>query len=220
LHKIAKEENLWFHVDAVNGGGAFISSKYQSCLVGIEMSDSNTHDLHKWFSVPMGTSLFLSRHKQILHRSFAIKTHYMTDDGDPNLIVDPYLHSIQWSRRFIGLKIYLPLAIHGWKGYEKVIDNQVQLGITLKKMLMEKGWEIMNHSPLPIICFSRKEYKTNEMHHIVDTINSSGKMWLSVYPIHGKGTGRICITNYATGITELYECIDLLSMAKNNISIL
>jgi glutamate/tyrosine decarboxylase-like PLP-dependent enzyme len=210
LGEIAEEENLWYHVDAAYGGAAVISSKHKSCLKGIETSDSITLDLHKWFSVPMGASLFLTRKKCILHQSFSIQTTYMPEDGDPEQVVDPYLHSIQWSRRFIGLKIYVPLAIHGWKGYEQVINNQIKIGQLFKQELQEKGWDIINNSALPIICFSKKEFESNEMQHIVNELNASGKFWLSTYPIHGKSTARLCITNYSTGVREVNEFIDLL----------
>ena len=214
LNSLARQEKMWFHVDAAYGGAAIVSSKYKSCLAGIEKSDSITLDLHKWFSVPMGASLFLTKKKKILHRSFAIHTNYMPEDGDPNQIIDPYLHSVQWSRRFIGLKIYLPLAIHGWEGYEKVIDNQFELGKYFREMLRQNEWEICNSTPLPILCFSKKEFKSNEMDHLVKKINASGKYWMSTYPIKNKSTGRVCLTNYSTGMLEINEFIELLGRTQ------
>lgn len=211
IHQIAVQENLWFHVDAAYGGATIISEKYKSFLSGIEFSDSITLDLHKWFSVPMGTSLFLTQNKTILHQSFGIKTNYMPKDGNPNQIVDPYIHSIQWSRRFIGLKIYLPLAIHGWMGYKQIIEQQFEQAEKLRKMLKEKGWTIANFSPLPLICFTHQNFKSNAaVSDFVNRINTTGKVWLSVYPINGKNTIRACITNYQTEEQELKELVNLL----------
>lgn len=214
LHTIAVEDNIWFHVDAAYGGAIAISEKYKTVIAGIELSDSVTIDLHKWFSIPMGASIFLTKNKTILHKSFSVKTDYMPEDGDATLIVDPYIHSIQWSRRFIGLKMYLPLAIHGWEGYEQTINKQVEIGLKLKSMLQEKGWIIKNNSILPIICFTRESYHSKEMTAIVDKINTSGKAWVSSYPIHGIDTCRVCITNYATGDLELNELINILDDYK------
>jgi len=211
IHQIAKDEQLWYHVDAAYGGAVVLSEKYKSVLAGIELSDSITLDLHKWLSIPMGASLFLTNHKNILHQSFSIKTKYMPEDGDPNQIVDPYVHSIQWSRRFIGLKMYLPLAIHGWEGFEQVINHQIEMGVQLKNGLLDRGWEIKNNSPLPIVCFSRKGFHGEEIIKLVDAVNESGKAWVSVYPIHQQSTARACITNYATGQQEVEELITVLS---------
>lgn len=215
LHLIAAEEKMWFHVDAAYGGAIITSDKYRNLLSGIHKSDSITLDMHKWFSAPMGTSVFLTSHKNILHQSFRVKTNYMPADGDPDQIIDPYLHSVQWSRRFNGLKIYLPLAIHGWKEYEQLIDQQIDMGAIFKKRLQEKDWEIVNHSPLPILCFRIKGTSNEEMIQLVNNITHTGKAWLSIYPIRGQHTIRVCFTNYSTTLRELDELLELLEKARN-----
>ena len=43
-------------------------------------------------------------------------------------VADPYAHSMQWSRRFIGLKLFLSLAVAGWEGYEEAIRRQTAMG--------------------------------------------------------------------------------------------
>lgn len=211
MHKIATNENLWFHVDAAYGGALAISEKYKAYLSGIELSDSITLDLHKWFSVPMGASLFLTSDKNILHQSFQVQTNYMPDEVDPNRVTDPYVHSIQWSRRFIGLKIFLPLAMHNWSGYEQIIDKQIEMGFHFKDLLNKGGWKILNDSPLPIICFSRKDFKSGKgITQLVNEINESGKAWISEYVINGQPAVRVCLTNYLTGMVELNEFIQLI----------
>ena len=70
-------------------------------------------------------------------------------------------------------------AIHGWKGYEQMIDYQIAMGALLKTKLEDKGWEIINHSPLPILCFRMKDGDVN-LTQLVDRINNSGKAWLSI----------------------------------------
>lgn len=213
---IAKQNNLWFHVDAAYGGGVVVASQFLKWMKGIEKSDSITIDLHKWFSVPMGTSLFLTSNKKILHQTFKISTNYMPEDGDPNKIIDPYIHSIQWSRRFIGLKIYLPLAVFGWKGYEEVITHQVEMGNVLRGLLKENGWQIDNDSLLPIVCFSHSDFKNDNafVKKIAEEISVSGRAWISVYPIHGKNTLRACITNYNTTKEDLKDFVQLLNTYK------
>lgn len=215
LHAIAQEKNIWFHVDAAYGGAIAVSEKYKSVVSGIELSDSLTIDLHKWFSVPMGASLLLTKDRTILHQSFSVKTDYMPEDGDVDQVVNPYVHSIQWSRRFIGLKIYLPLVIHGWEGYEQTINRQVELGKYLKNLLLVDGWEIHNQTPLPILCFTAAESEADEMMHIVNNINATGKAWLSTYPVRGVHTARACITNYQTSTTELDHLMGLLNDSRN-----
>ncbi|MEM9722785.1 MAG: pyridoxal-dependent decarboxylase, partial [Bacteroidota bacterium] len=193
LPEIAQVEGLWYHVDAAYGGAAILSESHPSLFTGIEKSDSLTLDLHKWFSVPMGASLFITPHKRILNQTFGIKTAYMPEDGDPNQVADPYTHSAQWSRRFMGLKMYFPLAIHGWQGLQEMIEHQLEMGDSLRNMLTSKGWTIANRSPLPVVCVSHPDFPPElPLQEFVDQVNATGKAWISVYPIHGKPTIRVC----------------------------
>jgi len=217
LNKIAdvcKEFNLWFHVDAAYGGGAIITD-LKHYLKGVEKSDSITLDLHKWFSVPMATSIFVTSNPQILTQTFSVKTNYMPEDGDPNRVFDPYINSLQWSRRFIGLKIYLPLAIFGWDGYTEMLSHQIEMGNTLRKLLIENGWIIENQSELPIVCFTHPDLEEAIVQKMVDAINVSEKTWMSSYPVNGKLTLRAQIANFDTQPEDLLRFMDLLSEYKD-----
>ena len=215
---IAKSNQLWFHVDAAYGGAVTISTEFKNWISGVEQSDSITWDIHKWFSVPMGTSLFLTSNKKVLHQTFGVSTKYMPKDGDPDKIIDPYIHSIQWSRRFNGLKLYLPLAVFGWKGYETVIHHQIEIGNALRKGLIERGWTIENNSELPIVCFTHPTLKGKKgaIEKITAAIVNSGKAWISVYPINGQPTFRACITNFSSALADVQTLINLLDSYKEN----
>ncbi len=213
LSTICKKYNMWFHVDAAYGGGAILSSDLKPYLSGIEKSDSITFDAHKWMSVPMGTSIFLTQHHDILEKTFGISTPYMPKDDDGLKVTQPFTRSIQWSRRFIGLKVYLSLLIYGWKGYEQTINHQAGMGRYLKRRLREEGWSVINDTVIPVVCFTKEEFK-NDMHftqHIIDNILKNGTSWLSLYPIDGISTLRACITNYNTTEVEIEELITELN---------
>ncbi|WP_196892054.1 pyridoxal phosphate-dependent decarboxylase family protein [Aureivirga marina] len=213
LNSICKKNNIWFHVDAAYGGGVILSRDLKYQLSGIEKSDSITFDAHKWMSVPMGTSIFLTSKNEILGRTFRITTEYMPKEADKLTVTEPFTHSIQWSRRFIGLKIYLSLLFYGWQGYEKTINNQTEMGNYLRKQLIKFGWIIKNNTNLPVVCFTIKEFENdiNFTDKILNNILSNGKSWLSVYPIKGIPTFRACITNYNTTKKEIDELVDELN---------
>lgn len=215
ISKISEAYGLWFHVDAAYGGAAILT-ELKPFFKGIEKSDSITLDLHKWFSVPMATSLFLTNDTTILHKTFAVKTDYMPADGDQVHQIDAYIHSIQWSRRFIGLKIYLPLAVFGWDGYAKIISHQTEMGNQLRNLLQKDGWLIKNETALPIICFTHPDFQENNelISALVDDLVYSGETWLSAYPIDGILTVRACITNYATQVEDLEKLTRVLSRYK------
>lgn len=210
---VAEKYNLWFHADSAWGGAALLVPEMKPLLMGIERADSVTLDVHKWLSVPMSASMFITRHREILGKTFRITTEYMPREADKLEVTDPFAHSIQWSRRFIGLKLYISLLVFGWKGYEEMIRMMTATGGRLKDLLAKNNWEILNNSPLPIACFTDKEMKYDPafIPWLCNSVVTSGKAWISVYPVGGTNAIRACITNYNTTENNLRELIDLLN---------
>lgn len=216
IRKIADEYALWFHVDAAYGGAAILHPELKQYLNGISLSDSITFDAHKWLSVTMGTSLFITRHKEILSETFRITAEYMPKEAKDMEIVDPFTHSIQWSRRAYGIKLYLALMIFGWKGYEEIIGHQTEIGKKLKEKLTISGWTVMNSSPFPVVCFTDEKRAGNPefTKTFIKDILDSGKSWLSLYPVFGIPTFRACITNYNTSEEDIEELVKELNAGR------
>ena len=202
LAAIAREENLWFHVDAAWGGAAALVPELRPHLASIEQADSITFDAHKFLSVSMGAGLFLTRHADILTRTFATVTAYMPKEAARFAITDAYSHSLQWSRRFTGAKLFLSLAVAGWDGYAAAIRHQIAMGDLLRRKLLADGWAILNDTPLPLVCFTsaRGAWSLEQTQSVVNAVVASGQAWISTIQV---GTAhrpalRACITNYRT----------------------
>jgi len=215
LASIAQSHNLWFHVDAAWGGAAALVPELRPLLHGCEQADSITFDAHKWLSVPMAAGIFLTRHREILLQAFQVLNTYMPKDARGLPVVDPYSHSLQWSRRFIGLKVFLSLAVAGWAGYEDAIRHQTKMGELLRVQLRKFGWRIVNDTPLPVVCFTdpgREE--SPHLQQIVNEVLRCGEAWISTAVIGGKPVIRACITNYATSEREVHALVASLEKAR------
>lgn len=194
LSRFCQSEGLWLHIDAAWGGAAILSPKLKMHLAGIEAADSITCDAHKWFSVPMGAGMFFCRHPDSVREAFRAETSYMPRPTD-GLVADPYTTSVQWSRRFTGLKLFLALAHHGESGYVEMIEHQTQMGQILRDSLIRSGWRVVNTTPLPLVCFTRGGLKTTEF---VNAAQQSQIAWISEVNLRGTPVVRACITSYRT----------------------
>ncbi len=58
LHRIAKQEGMWFHVDGAFGALGMMSSEIAPRLRGLERADSIAFDFHKWAQVPYDADSF------------------------------------------------------------------------------------------------------------------------------------------------------------------
>jgi glutamate/tyrosine decarboxylase-like PLP-dependent enzyme len=203
LASFCRSEKLWFHVDAAWGGAAIISPRLRGHLAGIDAADSITCDAHKWFSVPMGAGMFFCRHPETVARAFHAETSYMPGKA-PGQTVDPYTTSVQWSRRFIGLKLFLALAERGEAGYVEMIERQARLGDFLRESLARAGWRIVNATPLPLVCFTREGLVPSTF---LAALYKRQLAWMSEVRLAGGAPVlRACVTSFHTTESDV-ECV-------------
>jgi glutamate/tyrosine decarboxylase-like PLP-dependent enzyme len=223
IAEIASREGLWLHTDAAWGGAAVLLPELAPVLAGIERSDSITFDAHKWLSVPMGAGIFLTSDPQILDRTFRVSAGYMPREAMGLDVIDSWAHSIQWSRRFIGLKVFLSLAVAGWAGYETAIRHQARIGDSLREELGRHRWKVVNQTPLPLCCFVDPTHpdggSLERLEAIVDAVVSSGEAWISTTRV-GKGLPviRACVTNYRTEPEDVNALVAALDEAREEVN--
>jgi glutamate/tyrosine decarboxylase-like PLP-dependent enzyme len=206
---IAKHESLWYHVDAAWGGAALASNRLRSALAGIERADSITIDAHKWLATTMGCALFITRRADLLSEAFHASTSFM-----PSSIsgVDPYLNSMQWSRRFLGLRLFLALATAGWEGLGAHVERGVEVINRVRERLEDLQWRVVNDSPLAVLDVVPPA-QLGDVRSLVRRVVASGQAWVAPATYEGRDVVRICATNGETAIAD----VDALVAALNQI---
>jgi len=204
IAQFCREEGLWFHADAAWGGAAILSPELKQHLAGIEQADSITWDAHKWLSVPMGCGMFFCRHRESVARAFHADVTYMSGPQS-GPVFNPLTNSAQWSRRFIGLKLFLALANLGESGYAAMIDHQTRMAHVLRQELTASGWQIVNDTPLPLVCFTREHL---DVAAFVAALHRRQIVWMSEASIDGAPVLRACISNYRTMEADIHGIVD------------
>jgi glutamate/tyrosine decarboxylase-like PLP-dependent enzyme len=203
IARFCRDQGLWFHTDAAWGGAAILSPRLRGHLAGIETADSITCDAHKWFSVPMGAGMFFCRHPQEVTAAFHVDTSYMPAKTH-GATFDPYTTSVQWSRRFIGLKLFLSLAERGESGYMRMIEHQAHLGNELRRLLVADGWQIVNATPLPVVLFTWEGLDAGKF--VADLLERQ-IAWISEVRLAGRAPVlRACISSFKTTRADI-ECV-------------
>ena len=203
LARFCRSQGLWLHVDAAWGGAAILSPLLRGHLAGIDAADSITCDAHKWFSVPMAAGMFFCRHPEAVDEAFRAETSYMPGKT-AGPVRDPYTSTVQWSRRFIGLKLFLALAHHGESGYVEMIEHQAHMGDILRESLKRSGWRVVNTTPLPLVCFTRDGLDTAKF---LAALYQRQIAWMSEVRLGGGAPVlRACITSFRTTEADI-ECV-------------
>lgn len=209
LAEVCRREGLWLHVDAAWGGSFLLSKCLAPVLGGIGRADSVTWDAHKGLSVPMGAGMLLTRHPGALARAFRTHSGYMppAEKG----AVDPYATTLQWSRRAIGLKVFMALAEAGASGFGELLDHQAAMADLLRERLGEAPWRVVNRTPLPLVCFTHERIERGEVGagKVARRVNAAGRVWLSAVGLPGRPPAlRACVTSYKTGPEDVEMLVD------------
>jgi glutamate/tyrosine decarboxylase-like PLP-dependent enzyme len=215
LAAVAKQEQLWLHVDAAWGGAAVVAPALRHYLAGIELADSITCDAHKWLSVPVGAGMLFTRHREPILQAFRVEASSYVPAAVPDTF-DPYVTTIQWSRRFIGLKLFMTLAELGRDGMAGLIEHQAAMGELLRTRLASSGWRLVNDSPLAIVCFTHPELESGRTtaSDVVNRVVGGGRAWISEVRLSGPVIAlRACITSHRTRPVDIDILVDELERA-------
>ena len=204
---IAALHRLWYHVDAAWGGAMIASERLRGVLVGLERADSATIDAHKWFATTMGCGMILVRDPAALSATFQVSASYMQSH---ELSLDPYMNTIQWSRRFLGLRLFLSLAAAGWAGHAAHIERAVAQSEWIRGALERRGWSIINDSPFALLNVVPPR-RLGEPKAVVARVLASGRAWVSLGRFEERDVIRICVTHGETSDADLAILVDTLN---------
>ncbi|WP_240468689.1 aspartate aminotransferase family protein [Gracilibacillus sp. YIM 98692] len=168
--RCAKKHHMWFHIDAAYGGALILSDRYQDKLKGIKLGDSITVDFHKLFYQPISCGAFLlkdqSNFKFIKQNADYLNPEDDEETGIPNLVTK----SIQTTRRFDSLKLFMSLQALGREKFAEMIDYTVDLAKETAMLIKEdKELELVNVPEMNAVVF-RYVNQTNSKK--VDKINT------------------------------------------------
>ena len=195
---VAQEHNLYFHVDGAYGALAAMAAPKK--FKGLERADSLSLDAHKWLYQPADCGCLLFRDAANAHRAFA-----HTGDYAKSLTKDPiegfvfFEESMELSRRFRALKLWLSLRYHGLAAFRESIAEDLRLAQRLAKAIKrEKKLELMAPVGLSAVCFRVRSAGDKKNAAILKRVVERGRVYLSNATLRGRFTLRACIVNHRT----------------------
>ncbi|KOG66907.1 MULTISPECIES: lysine decarboxylase DesA [Streptomyces] len=139
IAELCAQYGVWMHVDAAYGCGLLASLKYRDRIDGIERADSVTVDYHKSFFQPVSSSAVLVRDAATLrHATYHaeyLNPRRMVRERIPNQVDK----SLQTTRRFDALKLWLTLRTMGADGIGQLFDEVCDLA--------QEGWKLLAADP-------------------------------------------------------------------------
>ncbi len=215
LAAFAARERLWLHVDAAYGGFFLLTAVGRRRLAGIERADSVVLDPHKGLFLPYGTGALLVRDGEALKRAHALSADYMpTMQADEDL-TDFNLLSPELSRDFRGLRVWLPLKMHGAGPFRTNLEEKLELASWACERLREvPGIEILAEPQLSIVAFRRTwpgataEELDRRNLALLERINGRRRVYLTGTKLKGRFAIRICVLSFRTHRDRMKQALE------------
>lgn len=148
IANICRDQKIWLHIDAAWGGALLLSQRYRHLIEGIQAADSITLDFHKHFFLPISCGAFLLKNQQdfesIRHHSEYLNSPDDEKDNIPNLVT----YSLQTTRRFDALKLWMALDLLGTDDYGALIDNCLRTARQAAKRIENHADFVLVHQPI------------------------------------------------------------------------
>jgi glutamate/tyrosine decarboxylase-like PLP-dependent enzyme len=222
IAEISRRHGAWFHIDGAYGALAAMSDRAK--FNGLELADSISLDPHKWLYQPLDCGCLLYRSPEAAQQTFSHSGDYAR-----SLTADPiegfvfFEESMELSRRFRALKLWLSLRYHGVAAFRQSIAKDLaqarRLAIAIER---ESELELLAPVELSAVCFRHRgtsgmsEEELNNFNLVLlKRVVARGRVYLSNASLHGKFCLRACIVNHRTKDADVDSVIaEVLAAAR------
>jgi glutamate/tyrosine decarboxylase-like PLP-dependent enzyme len=208
---IAQAFGLWLHVDGAYGGLAAMSAP--GLFAGLAQADSVCLDAHKWLYQPLDCSVLLYSDVGAARRAFAYTGEYARPlSGDSVEGFAFFEESLELSRRFRALKLWLSLRYHGIGQFRAAIRKDLEHAQLLARLITaEPMLELLAPVELSTVCFRWKDGSEADLDRrnaaILREVLHRGRVCLSNASVRGAFALRACIINHRTTDADIAAVI-------------
>ena len=219
IGELARREGLWLHVDACYGGPFQLTERGRALFDGIELADSIAVDPHKGMYTPFGCGCLLVRDGATLRAAFGeqLPDEYLKERGVATPAIPDFAeHSLELTRPFRGLLVWLPLQVHGVATLRQSLDEKLDLAAELAERLAAlPGIEVLGDPSLSVVCFRPVSAHGDDgpARALLAHLNASGSVYLSGTTVDGRFALRACVLNHRTHRPHVARLVDLVADA-------
>jgi glutamate/tyrosine decarboxylase-like PLP-dependent enzyme len=212
IARIARAHDLWLHIDGAYGALAALAVPER--LDGLSQADSISLDAHKWLYQPLDCSVVLYRDAELARATFAYTGDYAQSlSEDPTEGFSFFEESIELSRRFRALKLWVSLRYHGLQQFREAIRKDLRHAQLLTQLIdANPSLERLAPTELSAVCFrwnGGHEQTLNDRNvAILQQVIRRGRVYLSNATLRGKFALRACIVNHRTTDDDIAAIVE------------
>jgi len=210
---IAAEQGLWLHVDAAYGGFFLLTGHGRRIMQGIHRADSVVLDPHKGLFLPYGTGMVLVKDINHLLRANRYEANYMQDAREQSLEHSPAELSPELSKHFRGLRMWLPLKLHGLVPFRACLEEKLWLARYFRLRAQDMGFETGPEPDLSVTYFRFVPHGGDAdafNQTLLQGVQRDGRIFLSSTVLNGKFVLRFAALAFRTHRHEVEVLLEVL----------
>lgn len=217
---IAAQHGLWYHIDAAYGGFFILTDEGKQKLEGLDRADSVIMDPHKGLFLPYGLGVVLVKNVEHLKRAYAFNASYMQDAFAAPDELSPAELSPELTKHFRGLRLWLPLKLHGLAPFRACLEEKLLLAKYFHIEVQKLGFESDLEPELSVVTYRYvpKHGDANEFNkRLIDAVVADGRVFISSTTLDGKFTLRFACLAFRTHLATVDTLLKVLNKKVNEL---
>ncbi len=214
IAEICRKHQIWLHVDGAYAGIAAICPEYHHLLEGFEQVDSFCFNPHKWMFTNFDCDCFFVSDRGRLIDALTVLPEYLRNKAtESGSVIDYRDWQIPLGRRFRALKLWFVLRSFGIEGLQARIRHHISLAQQFAAWVRaDPVFELMAPAPFSLVCFRHRNGEAVNQ-HILESLNGSGRLYLSHTRLNDVLTLRMSIGQTGTELRHVEQAWKLIRAA-------
>jgi glutamate/tyrosine decarboxylase-like PLP-dependent enzyme len=209
---VAREHDLWFHVDGAYGGAGLFAPSVRHKYNGIEYADSFIVDPHKWMFAPFDCAALLYRDPAAARSVHTQDASYLDVIHDKPAEWNPTDYAYHLTRRARGLPLWFSLAVHGVKAYSDAIETAIRLARDTAEEIRRRPYlELVREPDLSVVLFRRPGWRPDDYTRWADRLLSDQVAFIPPSAWEGETVARFAFLHPHTPMDLVHEILDRMA---------
>jgi glutamate/tyrosine decarboxylase-like PLP-dependent enzyme len=206
ISEVARNHDMWFHVDAAYGGAGLLVPSVREQFAGIENADSITMDPHKWWFSPFDVAAILYKNPKLAASVHTQDASYLDVLHEDDSQINPTDLAYHLTRRARGLPLWFSVVVNGTDAYRDAVEASISLTNEVADFIRgHENLELVIEPSLSVVLWRRKGWNARDYRDLQDKLIESQTAFVTPTSWQGETVGRFAFVHPGTTIDMVKE---------------